>query len=150
MVKWKSENREKRNEMLYWIYECKIIIYFRQFKKQKKKLKIKENVLRGFQAINQWFSYRSSRVICTRQSRKHRSRSLQMNGRCVQFCKTRIKKKEQKPKHGRVCMNTCMSNKFIRYKRSRVNIYWENVPWSAHVFNSRCLIDAPWLVHALE
>ena len=72
----------------------------------------------------------------------------------VQFCKTRIKTNKQtkkiKPKHGRVCMNTCMSNKFMRYKRSRVNVYWKNVSWSAHVFNSRCLIDAPWLVHALE
>ena len=94
MVKWKSENREKRNEMLYWIYEWKIIIYFRQFKKQKKKLKIKENVLRGFQAINKWFSYRSSRVICTRQSRKHRSRSLQMNGRCA-IVKRELKKKDK-------------------------------------------------------
>jgi len=67
------------------------------------------------------------------------------------FVKCELKKKDKiKPKHGRVCMNTCMSNKFMRYKRSRVNVYWKNVPWSAHVFNSRCLIDAPWLVHALE
>ena len=66
---------ESMNEKLYFT--------FGNLKNRKKKLKIKENVLRGFQAINQWFSYRSSRVICTRQSRKHRSRSLQMNGRCA-------------------------------------------------------------------